>query len=275
MEKYEDLPIGIDLGTSFSCIAVYRNSSVEIIPNEIGDRTTPSIVSFLDNEIFVGEQTEYLRLKDPKNKIYAIKRIIGRDFNDNEVQEDIKNFSYIVNNNNGRPQIEVNSNGIKKYSPEEISAKILKKLKQSAEIFLGKSINKVVITVPAYFTERQKQATKNAGEIAGLNVIKIINEPTAASLAYGFGKPQDNDFTENIIFDELANINEKISNFNKDNNDKNKAMDCRTNISGENSFKNEIQKIIVLDLGGGTLDVTLLELEKDHIEIKEHSEKCI
>ena len=187
MEKYEDLPIGIDLGTTFSCIAVYRNASVEIIPNEKGDRTTPSIVSFLDDDIYVGEQTEYKRLKNPKNKIYAVKRIIGRNYNDKEVQEDISKFSYKVRNDNGRPQIEVDSNGIKRFSPEEISAKILVKLKQSAESFLEQKIKKVVITVPAYFTERQKQATKNAGEIAGLDVIKIINEPTAASLAYGFG----------------------------------------------------------------------------------------
>ena len=193
MEKYEDLPIGIDLGTTFSCIGVYRNASVEIIPNEKGDRTTPSIVSFLDNEIYVGEQTEYKRIKDPKNKVYAVKRIIGRNFDDAEVQEDIKNFSYkVISDNNGRPLIEVNSNGTKKYSPEQISAKILNKLKESAESFLGQKIKKVVITVPAYFTERQKQATKNAGEIAGLEVIKIINEPTAASLAYGFGKYNNN-----------------------------------------------------------------------------------
>ncbi len=192
MEKYEDLPIGIDLGTTFSCIGVYRNAAVEIIPNEKGERTTPSIVSFLDDEIYVGEQTEYKRLKNPKNKIYAVKRIIGRNFDDKEVQEDIKKFSYIVKNDNGRPQIQVESNGLKKYSPEEISAKILAKLKQSAESFLQQQIKKVVITVPAYFTERQKQATKNAGEIAGLDVIKIINEPTAASLAYGFGKCNNN-----------------------------------------------------------------------------------
>ena len=169
MEKYEDLPIGIDLGTTFSCIGVYRNAAVEIIPNEKGDRTTPSIVSFLGNDIYVGEQAEYKRLKDPKNKIYAVKRIIGRNFNDKEVQEDISKFSYTVKSTlNNRPEIEVNSNGIKTYSPEEISAKILAKLKQSAESFLQQKIRKVVITVPAYFTERQKQATKNAGEIAGL-----------------------------------------------------------------------------------------------------------
>ena len=107
MENYENLPIGIDLGTTFSCIGVYRNAAVEIIPNEKGDRTTPSIVSFLDDDIYVGEQTEYKRLKDPKNKIYAIKRIIGRNFNDKKVQNDINNFTYIVKNNKGRPQMEL------------------------------------------------------------------------------------------------------------------------------------------------------------------------
>ena len=249
MEKYEDLPIGIDLGTTFSCIGVYRNASVEIIPNEKGDRTTPSIVSFLDNEIYVGEQTEYKRIKDPKNKVYAVKRIIGRNFDDAEVQEDIKNFSYkVISDNNGRPLIEVNSNGTKKYSPEQISAKILNKLKESAESFLGQKIKKVVITVPAYFTERQKQATKNAGEIAGLEVIKIINEPTAASLAYGFGKYNNNFgkiLNQNNFFDEMPPLSNRSA---------------PTPIM--EADKKDCQNILVFDLGGGTLDVTLLELEE-------------
>ena len=260
MEKYEDLPIGIDLGTTFSCIGVYRNASVEIIPNEKGDRTTPSVVSFLDNDIYVGEQTEYKRIKDPKNKIYAVKRIIGRNYNDVEVQEDIKNFSYrVISDNNGRPLIEVNSNGIKKYSPEQISAKILNKLKESAESFLGQKIKKVVITVPAYFTERQKQATKNAGEIAGLEVIKIINEPTAASLAYGFGKYNKNYgkiLNQNNIFDELSPLSNRSA---------------PTPIIESN--KKDCQNILVFDLGGGTLDVTLLELEEGDITVKSHSGK--
>ena len=260
MEKYEDLPIGIDLGTTFSCIGVYRNASVEIIPNEKGDRTTPSIVSFLDNEIYVGEQTEYKRIKDPKNKVYAVKRIIGRNFNDAEVQEDIKNFSYkVISDFNGRPLIEVNSNGIKKYSPEQISAKILNKLKESAESFLGQKIKKVVITVPAYFTERQKQATKNAGEIAGLEVIKIINEPTAASLAYGFGKYNNNFgkiLNQNNFFDDISPLSNRSA---------------PTPIM--ESDKKDCQNILVFDLGGGTLDVTLLELEEGDITVKSHSGK--
>ena len=259
MEKYEDLPIGIDLGTTFSCIGVYRNAAVEIIPNEKGDRTTPSVVSFLDGDIYVGEQTEYKRLKDPKNKIYAVKRIIGRNFDDEEVQEDIRAFSYkIVSDYLGRPVIEVNSNGIKRYSPEQIAAKILAKLKQSAESFLGQNIKKVVITVPAYFTERQKQATKNAGEIAGLEVIKIINEPTAASLAYGFGKYNNNFgklLNKKNIFDEIS------------------PMTNRSAPTPIMEKKKDCQNILVFDLGGGTLDVTLLELEEGDITVKSHSGK--
>ena len=236
MNQFEDLPIGIDLGTTFSCIGVYRNDAVEIIPNEIGERITPSAVAFINDEIYVGEQIQYINLEDPKNKVYAIKRIIGRNYKDKEVQEDISNFSFKVINDDGKPKIKINS---QRFSPEEISAKVLAKLKESAEDFLQKPIKKVVITVPAYFTERQKTATKNAGEIAGLDVIKIINEPTAASLAYGFGKSNNN-------------INNNFLNLNK-------------------KSEKEIQKILVFDLGGGTLDVTLLELEKDGIRVKAHS----
>ena len=263
MEKFKYLPIGIDLGTTFSSIGVYRNASVEIIPNEKRDRITPSIVSFLDDNIYVGEQTEYKQLKNPKNKIYAIKRIIGRDFNDKEVQKDIKNFSYKVENNNNRPQIVVDSNGIKKYSPEEISAKILGKLKRSAEVFLQQPIKKVVITVPAYFTERQKQATKNAGEIAGLDVIKIINEPTSASLAYGFGRCLNLEkklLEKNIIFN-CNNVQNNYINFKE------------SNLINSKKAKKEMENILIFDFGGGTLDVTLLELEKDDITVKAHSGK--
>ena len=158
----EEYAIGLDLGTTFSCIAVYRNSAVEIIPNEKGDRTTPSIVSFLDDEIYPGELSEYKTLKDPKNKIYAVKRIIGRNYDDKEVQEGINNFSYNIENDNGCPKIVVDSNGIKKYSPEEIAAKILSKLKKSAEDFLQQkikifsvlllSVNSVLVLYDIWFT---------------------------------------------------------------------------------------------------------------------------
>jgi len=266
MEKFKDLPIGIDLGTTFSCIGVYRNKTVEIIPNEKGDRVTPSVVSFLDDDIFVGEQTEYQRLKDPRNKIYAVKRIIGRNFNDKEVQEDINKFTYNIIDDNNRPQIVVDSNGIKKYSPEEISAKVLSKLKKSAEEFLGQTIKKVVITVPAYFTEKQKQATKNAGEIAGLQVIKIINEPTAASLAYGFGVCPNTEkkiLGQNIIFN-----NDSLNSYRAPN-----IEEFKDKVDKKN--KKETENILIFDLGGGTLDVTLLELEEDDISVKSHSGRIL
>ena len=273
MEEYEDLPIGIDLGTTYSCIAIYRNGAVEIIPNEKGDRTTPSVVTFLDDDILVGEQTEYKILEDPSNKIYAIKRIIGRDFADKEVQEDISNFAYIIKNDNGRPQIEVNSKGIKAFSPEEISAKILAKLIKSAEKFLQKTIRKVVITVPAYFTERPKQATKVAGEIAGLNVIKIINEPLAASLAYGFGNCPNNNievkFGKNIIIEK----NDYFKNGLSRQETQVGVPEEEVYISKDKNINDKSQNILIFDLGGGTLDVTLLELEKGDITIKAHSGK--
>ena len=242
MNEFEELPIGIDLGTTFSCIGVYRNASVEIIPNEIGDRTTPSIVSFIDDEIFVGEETQYKTLKDPKNTVYAVKRIIGRDFDDEEVQKDIKNlFSYKVINVKGKPMIEINhSNGKKEtFSPQEISAKVLDKLKRSAELFLGKKIKKVVITVPAYFNQKQKEATIEAGKIAGLEVIKIINEPTAASLAYGFGKCLKNNNND------LMGRNLLEENQSNDSND-NEMEEGNENVINEE----ETKKMLVFDLGG-------------------------
>lgn len=266
MNAYEDLPIGIDLGTTFSCIGVYKNAAVEIIPNEIGDRITPSVVCFLDDEILVGEQTKYKTFKNPKNIIYAVKRIIGRDFDQEEVQKDIKElFTYKVINEKGMPKIEINySNGKKDiFSPQEISAKVLAKLKQSAEVYLDRKINKVVITVPAYFSQTQKEATIEAGKIAGLEVIKIINEPTAAALAYGFGKCQKNNnnnidlFGRKIILDENQQYN---SNKIEEEDEENK------NIINEN----ETKKIFVFDLGGGTLDVTLLDLEEDNISVINH-----
>ena len=281
MEQFKDLPIGIDLGTTFSCIGVYRNSSVEIIPNEKGDRVTPSVVSFLDDDIYVGEQSEYKTLKDPKNKIYGVKRIIGRNFNDNEVQNDLNKFTYTIEDDNGRPKIVVDSNGIKKYSPEQISAKILNKLKKSAEEFLQRPIKKVVITVPAYFTERQKRATKNAGEIAGLEVIKIINEPTASAIAYGFGRCQNyenNTLGKKIDFHSYNAISYRTKNSEIDETDINSLLKdynssnpYQKKKTEEINDKKETENILVFDLGGGTLDVTLLELEKDDITVKAHS----
>jgi len=260
MNEYEDLPIGIDLGTTFSCIGVYRNAAVEIIPNEIGDRITPSVVCFLDDvgdRPLVGEETKYKTFKNPKNIVYAVKRIIGRKFDDEEVQKDIKElFTYKVINEKGMPKIEINySKGEKiTYSPQEISSRVLTKLKQSAKTYLDREITKVVITVPAYFSEIQKEATIEAGKIAGLKVIKIINEPTAAALAFGFGKCQKNN---NIILDENQQYN--------NNNIEEEDEENKNTIN-----EKETKKIFVFDLGGGTLDVTLLDLEEDNISVISH-----
>jgi L1 cell adhesion molecule like protein len=178
--------IGIDLGTTFSCVGVYENGSVSIINNEQGNRTTPSYVSFSEtNEILVGESAKNQANMNPKNTIYDVKRLMGRRFDEDSVQQNMKHFSYDVVNDNGKPMVRVNNTN---YSPEQISAFILKKMKKIAEDYLGHEVKDAVITVPAYFNDAQRNATKDAGVIAGLNVLRIINEPTSASLSYGLQK---------------------------------------------------------------------------------------
>jgi heat shock protein 5 len=181
--------IGIDLGTTYSCVGIFRNDRVEIIPNELGNRITPSVVAFTDDERLVGEAAKNQIKENPKRTIYSIKRLIGRSFNDEEVQVDRKLLPYEIVNKEGRPYVEVKIKGQKNYfSPEEISSMILYKMKTIAEDYLGVEVRDAVVTVPAYFNNGQRQATKDAGKIAGLNVIRIINEPTAASFSYGLDK---------------------------------------------------------------------------------------
>ena len=168
--------IGIDLGTTYSCVGIFRNGGVEIIPNELGNRITPSVVAFTDDERLVGEAAKNQAALNPKRTIYSVKRLIGRKFNDKEVQMDKKLVSYEIANKDGKPYVEIEVKGQKKlYSPEEISAMILTKMKQIAENFLGREVKNAVITVPAYFNDSQRQSTKDAGTIAGLNVLRIIN----------------------------------------------------------------------------------------------------
>ena len=182
------ISIGIDLGTTFSCVGVYRNGSVEIIANDQGNRTTPSFVGF-GEERLIGDAAKNTASSNPKNTVYDAKRMIGRNFNDSAVQEEIKHFSYNVINKNNKPIIEVDyKDERKQFTPEEISSMIVYKMKEVAEAFLGEPIKDAVITVPAYFNDAQRQATKDAGAIAGLNVLRIINEPTAAAIAYGLDK---------------------------------------------------------------------------------------
>jgi len=205
--------IGIDLGTTNSCVSIMDGDKTKVIENSEGDRTTPSYVAFTDdNETLVGQSAKRQAVTNPSNTLYAIKRLIGRKYDEDAVQKDINLVPYtIVKNTNGDAWVQVND---KKIAPPEVSAKILMKMKQTAEDYLGTEVKEAVITVPAYFNDSQRQATKDAGKIAGLDVKRIINEPTAAALAYGLDK----------------NTNEK--------------------------------KVVVYDLGGGTFDVSIIEMTK-------------
>ncbi|XVE58113.1 hypothetical protein DITRI_Ditri04bG0143900 [Diplodiscus trichospermus] len=182
--------IGIDLGTTYSCVGVYKNGHVEIIANDQGNRITPSWVAFTDSERLIGEAAKNQAAVNAERTIFDVKRLIGRKFEDKEVQRDMKLVPYKIVNKDGKPyiQVEIKDGETKVFSPEEISAMILTKMKETAEAFLGKKIKDAVVTVPAYFNDAQRQATKDAGIIAGLNVARIINEPTAAAIAYGLDK---------------------------------------------------------------------------------------
>jgi heat shock 70kDa protein 1/2/6/8 len=195
------IAIGIDLGTTYSCVGVWQNGKVEIIANDQGNRTTPSYVSFDDNEHLVGDAAKYQATVNPTNTLFDAKRLIGREFNDTNVQADMKHWPFTVVNFGGKPYFEVDYKGERKqYSPEQISSMVLTKMKQIASSYLGQEITEAVITVPAYFNDAQRQSTKDAGRIAGLNVLRIINEPTAAALAYGLDKTNGKEMNV-LIFD--------------------------------------------------------------------------
>jgi len=203
--------IGIDLGTTNSCVAVMEGTTPKVIENSEGDRTTPSIVAFTkDGEVLVGQSAKRQSVTNPENTVFAVKRLIGRQFDEDVVQRDLDLMPYkIVKAKNGDAWVEA---GGKQMAAPEISARILQKMKQTAEDYLGETVTDAVITVPAYFNDSQRQATKDAGKIAGLEVKRIINEPTAAALAYGMDKARGD------------------------------------------------RKIIVYDLGGGTFDISVIEI---------------
>ncbi len=202
-----DSCIGIDLGTTYSCVSVFQNDKVIIIPNSLGNFTTPSFVSFTENEILIGEAAKNKMVSNSENTIFDSKRLIGKYFDDEQLQTSLKHFPFKVEKGeNNKPLISVTYQGEqKKFYPEQISAFILKYMKECAEKYLGTSINNAVITVPAYFNDAQRRATHTAGEIAGLNVMRIINEPTAAALGYGLDRINNADIKEvNILVFDLG-----------------------------------------------------------------------
>ena len=220
----QQIVLGIDLGTTNSCVSIWINGKIETLANKMGHRTTPSMICFTKNEVIVGDAAKNTMLRFPTTTIYGIKRLIGRNFNDKEVQNDMKYwpFKIIKDPNSNKPKIEVEFQNKKQtFFAEEISAKVLVTMKEIAEEFLNRKVKDVVITCPAYFNDLQRKATQMAGKIAGLNVLRIINEPTAAAIAYAYNRKINND-----------------------------------------------QNILIFDLGGGTFDVSIVNIDGDLYEVK-------
>merc|ERR1712110_690906 len=204
-EMGKRVAVGIDLGTTYSCVGVFQHGKVEIIANDQGNRTTPSYVAFTDSERLIGDAAKNQGAMNPTNTIFDAKRLIGRQYQDSAVQADMKHWPFKVSNAGGKPRLEVEYKSEERsFTPEEISAMVLTKMKETAESYLGQEVKDAVVTVPAYFNDAQRQATKDAGVIAGLNIIRIINEPTAAAIAYGLDKKKKNEKESNVLIFDLG-----------------------------------------------------------------------
>lgn len=265
--------IGIDLGTTYSCVAIYRHGNAEIIANNQGNRTTPSVVAFTDTERLIGNSAKNQSAMNPKNTIFDAKRFIGRNFTDKVVQEDKKNLPFEIINKNEKPIFRVDYMKEKKtYSPEEISSMILVKMKEIAESFLGHEVKNAVVTVPAYFNDSQRQATKDAGAIAGLNILRIINEPTAAAMAYGLDKIADGE--KNVLIFDLGGGTFDCSILSMDSGVfEVKSTGGDTHLGGEdfdnilvNHFKQEFKRKHKVDLGSSQKSVRRLRTACERVK---------
>lgn len=224
--------IGIDLGTTYSCVAVWRHDKVEIIPNDEGNRTTPSYVAFTDRESFVGDSAKNQVSNNPTNTVFDAKRLIGRSFSDVSVQSDIKHWPFkVIAGPDDKPMVEVKYKGkAKQVAAEEISSMVLKKMREIAEAFVGTTVTNAVISVPAYFSDSQRQATEDAATQCGLQVLKIVTEPTAAAIAYGLDRQQQK--------------------------------------KQGGAAAAGVKNVLIFDLGGGTFDASLLAIENGVIRVR-------
>ena len=285
-DNVTEAALGIDLGTTYSCMAIWKNGKAEVIPNqETGNRITPSVVSFTKKDRIVGDAAKNQAIRNFKNTVYDAKRLIGRDYDDPEVQKDIKLWPFkVIKGDNNKPKIQVEYKGkTGSFYPEEISACILSKLKQIAKDYLGHEVNEAIITCPAYFNDLQRKATQMAGKIAGLNVLRIINEPTAAAIAYGLDK--DNKGEKNVLIFDLGGGTFDVTILSIDNNLLEVRSTCGDTHLGGEDFDNRLLQYCIdtfkeqtgIDISYNQKAIILLKIicEKAKINLSSMQETAI